>query len=172
MKGIPLALIPMLLLLVIATDCLHHLPILPMAPTETLEIHLTYGSYTNDHYHRKFYASEHEWVLEQGLLRLTTTGNSTIRKESVQLPQTDLDTIADHVKMHCMKGDVVKDLHAAYLDKMGLSKSIIGNIRYGARRVNIHLKTNGSSDFEADAEAQPLLQLETLLYAAITRQRD
>ncbi len=128
-----------------------------------LQFEILYGTYTNDHYNRKFYAAERKWILKKETLIYFIDAHNKRYSDTIKLKSSAIDSIIKCIKENELTTSIIKDLSKGYLDKYEWTANISGKISLNGQNATFSIKTNSSSVFEEDKDAVKLKKLEEML---------
>ncbi|MBL7911820.1 MAG: hypothetical protein JNJ41_12250 [Bacteroidia bacterium] len=132
-----------------------------------IQFEILYGTYTNDHYNRKFYAAERKWIVKRETLIYFIDAHDTRYSDTIKLKSRDIDSIIKCIKDNELTTSIIKDLSKGYLDKYEWTANISGQISLNGQNATFSIKTNSSSVFEEDKDVLRLKKLEETLYKIV-----
>ncbi len=143
--------------------CLHYSSL----AQKKVEFEILYGTYTNDHYNRTFYAQERKWILKSEMLIYFIDATNTRFSDTLKLNTNDMDSIVKCINDNKLTISIIKNLEIGYLDKYEWTANIIGEIKLNDQKATFGIKTNSSTALDTDEDAERLMKLEGILYQII-----
>lgn len=132
-----------------------------------LEFEILFGTYTNDHYNRKFDMSERKWILKKETLIYFVDAHNKRYSDTLNLEASDMDSIIKYIKENKLTTSIIKNLDKAYLDKFDWTANISGKINLNGKNSTFSIRTNSSTVLDEDEDIKRLRKLEEMLYKII-----
>lgn len=136
-----------------------------------LQINLTFGAYTNDHYHHKFHSEERRWTVQGRQLIYAIEAHNTLYADTLQLTTAEVDTLIYFIQDNKLNTSVTKQIKPPYNSKMDHDEEIRGSLTLAGRKAEIDIRAEGYNQIDEDPVGKKFRELEQILYGYAERDR-
>lgn len=139
---------------------------------QSLSFELLFGTYTDDHYARKSYYTEHKWALNGNQFAYTTIYNNRIYADTFAISKQEISELWANLDSLKLAGNIEKRLQSNLLEKHEYSEEIRGTINHSGNLFAIDVRANAPNMISNDYVGKALKSFQDLLFEIVDRERE